>query len=111
MLAYHKTPQRAFLNVSAALLDAKARAFPRGVDLPTRWPLARELWASDVHEACIFAAKLLTKARIRPDDSEVWSIISRGAQGIDSWALADHAATVGAKRLQAEPSRVDNLAH
>ena len=106
MAAYHKT-ERAFLGVPAALLDAKARDLRREITLEERCALAQELWASDIHEACIFAAKLLTQARIRPDDAPVWQIIADWAQGFDSWALADHASIAGAKRLQADPSRLD----
>ena len=108
MAAYHKTA-REFLGISAAELDALARDTRRGLDLETRCRLAQEMWDSDIHEACIFAAKLLTQARIRPDDGPVWRIIAGWAQGFDSWALADHAAIAGGKRLQADPARLDEL--
>jgi 3-methyladenine DNA glycosylase AlkD len=47
--------------------------------------------------------------RIRPDDAPVWQIIATWAQGFDSWALADHASIAGAKRLQADPARLDEV--
>jgi 3-methyladenine DNA glycosylase AlkD len=57
----------------------------------------------------VLAAKLLTQARIRPDDSAVWALICDWAQGFDSWAVADHAAIAGAKRIEADLSRLDTL--
>lgn len=108
MAAYHKTP-RVFLGVPAAVLDGLARDVRRDLTLGERCALAQELWISDVHEAGIFAAKLLTQARIRPDDTAVWQVIAGWAQGFDSWALADHASIAGAKRLQADPARLDEV--
>ncbi|MCC5967547.1 MAG: DNA alkylation repair protein [Natronohydrobacter sp.] len=108
MAAYHKTA-REFLGVPAAVLDEMARDLRREITLEARCDLAQEMWTSDVHEACIFAAKLLTQARIRPDDAPVWQIIAGWAEGFDSWALADHASIAGAKRLQADPARLDEV--
>ena len=108
MAAYHKTA-REFLGVPAAVIDEMARDLRREISLSARCDLAQALWDSDVHEACIFAAKLLTQARIRPDDAPVWQIIAGWAQGFDSWALADHASIAGAKRLQADPTRLDEV--
>ncbi len=108
LATYHKTG-REFLGVPAALLDEMARAQRRCLSLEARCTLAQELWASDVHEASVFAAKLLTQARIRPDDEKVWRIIADWATGFDSWALADHAAIAGGKRLEADKTRLDEV--
>lgn len=108
MAAYHKTA-REFLGVPSAVLDEMARDLRREMTLQARCDLAQEMWASDVHEAGMFAAKLLTQGRIRPDDAPVWQIIAIWAQGFDSWALADHASIAGAKRLQADPARLDEV--
>ena len=108
LASYHKT-EREFLGVPAALLDELAREHRRSLSLDARCVLARELWASDVHEASVFAAKLLTQARIRPDDEKVWRIIADWASGFDSWALADHAAIAGGKRLEADMTRLDEV--
>ncbi len=106
MAAYHKTT-RTFLGVPAAALDELARGLRADLDVAERCALAQELWQGEVHEGGILAAKLLTQARIRPDDAPVWDIIFQWAQGFDSWALADAASTAGAKRLQAVPARLD----
>lgn len=108
MAAYHKTA-REFLGVPAAVLDEMARDLRRSLPLEDRCALAQALWHGPVHEGAVFAAKLLTQARIRPDDALVWRIIADWAQGFDSWALADHAAIAGGKRLQADLSRLDEL--
>ena len=108
MAAYHKT-DREFLGVPAAALDELARGLRADLDLPTRCALAQELWQGRVHEGCVLAAKLLTQARIRPDDTPVWTMIAEWAQGFDSWALADAASIAGAKRLQAMPARLDEV--
>jgi 3-methyladenine DNA glycosylase AlkD len=98
---------REVLGVPAAELDLLARTERQRLDLPARCDLAQDLWAGGVHEGCIFGAKLLTQARIRPQDEQVWQIIADWAQGFDGAALADHAAIAGAKRLEADPSRID----
>ena len=72
-----------------------------------RVALARGLWASDVHEARIAAAKLLTQARIREDEPLVWDEFRAWVPDFDAWAIADHACKAGERRLVAEPARLD----
>ena len=108
MAAYHRT-DREFLGLSALRLDEMARDMRRGFDLRERLDVAQGLWESDIHEARILAAKLLTQARIRPDDVPVWQVIAGWVPDFDSWALADHVAIAGAKRLQAVPARLDEV--
>jgi 3-methyladenine DNA glycosylase AlkD len=71
--------------------------------------LAAGLWESDIHEARVAAAKLLTQARLRPDEA-VWDLICGWTQGFDGWALADHATSAGQKRLVADPARIEVVA-
>jgi 3-methyladenine DNA glycosylase AlkD len=66
------------------------------------------LWKSDIHEARIIAAKLLTQARIRPDDA-VWSLIRMWVPQFDGWAVADHACSAGQRRVMADLSRLDEI--
>lgn len=105
---YHKTA-RPFLGVPGDVIEALARDARAALTLDQRLQTARALWDSDIHDAKVLAAKLLTQARIRPDDTEVWALICDWAQGFDSWALADHAAIAGAKRIEADPARLDQL--
>lgn len=108
MAAYHKAP-RVYLGVAVPEIDALARGWREGRDVPARVELARRLWDSDVHEARIAAAKLLTQARIRPDE-EVWRLIAGWVPQFDGWAIADHAMKAGERRLLAEPARLDEVA-
>ena len=79
------------------------------LDLPARIELADALWRSDIHEARVAAAKLLTQARIRPDDGPAWVLIRSWVPDFDGWAIADHACTAAAKRLLADPARLDEV--
>ncbi|MCC5987026.1 MAG: DNA alkylation repair protein [Pararhodobacter sp.] len=108
MAAYHKTA-RPFLGVGVPQIDALARQWRAGCTLDERVTLAAGLWESNIHEARVAAAKLLTQARIRPDDGAVWVLIAGWAEGFDSWALADHASAAGSRRLVADPSRLDHV--
>lgn len=106
--SYHKTT-RPFLGVRGDVVESLARDARATLSLDQRLEAARALWDSDIHDAKVLAAKLLTQARIRPDDSAVWALICDWAQGFDSWAIADHAAIAGAKRIEADLSRLDTL--
>jgi 3-methyladenine DNA glycosylase AlkD len=108
MAGYHKVA-RAYLGVPVPLIEDLARDWRTQVTPDQRVALARGLWDSDIHEARVAAAKLLTQARIRPDDGPVWDLIADWAQCFDGWALADHASVAGGKRLMADPSRLDRV--
>ncbi|MGP9789062.1 DNA alkylation repair protein [Roseinatronobacter sp. NSM] len=98
------------LGLPAQALDVLARDLRRDHDLPARCDMAGALWASGVYEARILAAKLLTQARMRPNDSAAWGVIAAWAQQCDTRAVADHVAIAGGKRLQAHPARLEQLA-
>ena len=73
MAAYHKAA--APLSRRRAARD-RGRWSPAGAPAPTvpgRDRARPALWDSDIHEARIAAAKLLTQARIREDDTAVWA--------------------------------------
>lgn len=107
MAAYHKAPRR-YLGVANPDIDEPAKAWRQKLTLGERLELARALWETDVHEARIAAAKLLTQARIRPD-AEVWGLIASWVPDLDAWAIADHASIAGQKRLVADPARLDGV--
>ena len=107
MAAYHKA-ERVYLGVTVPVIDEMAREWRAGLDVPGRVDLARRLWDSDIHEGRVAAAKLLTQARIRPDD-EVWALIASWVPQFDGWAIADHAMNAGERRLMADPSRLDEV--
>ena len=61
---------------------------------------------TNIHEARVAAAKLLTQARIRPDDA-AWPLICAWVPDFDAWAIADHVTIAGQKRVVADPTRMD----
>ena len=107
MAAYHKAA-RPYLGVSNPVINDLTKDWRRSMTLDARLTAARTLWDSDIHEARIAAAKLLTQARIRPD-GQVWDLITSWVPRFDAWAIADHACSAGARRLTAEPARLDEV--
>jgi 3-methyladenine DNA glycosylase AlkD len=105
--AYHKA-ERVYLGVPNPVLNDLAQTWRREMNLAERVALADGLWKSDIHEARIIAAKLLTQARIRPDDA-VWSLIRMWVPQFDGWAVADHACSAGQRRVMADLSRLDEI--
>jgi 3-methyladenine DNA glycosylase AlkD len=107
MQAYHKAP-RDYLGVTNPQIDDLADRWRAELTLDDRLQLASDLWRTDIHEARIAAAKLLTQARIRPDDA-AWALIQSWVPDFDAWAIADHASIAGQKRLVADPTRLDTV--
>ena len=107
MAAYHKAP-RAYLGVANPVLNDLAREWRRQMELNARIAVAAELWRTDIHEARVVAAKLLTQARIRPDEA-VWALIRSWVPEFDAWAIADHACDAGERRIMADLSRLDEV--
>lgn len=108
MAAYHKAP-RPYLGIALPALEPLVAEWRAGASIPERVALAALLWDSDIHEARIAAAKLLTQARIRDDESLVWAEVRRWVPGFDAWAIADHACKAIERRLLADPSRLDTV--
>lgn len=107
MASYHKAP-RMYLGVGNPQINDMVKSWRAVLDVPGRVALAQTLWDSDIHEARVAAAKLLTQARLRPDEA-AWELIATWVPQFDGWATADHAATAGQKRLVADPSRLDQV--
>jgi 3-methyladenine DNA glycosylase AlkD len=105
MAAYHKAP-RAYLGLTVPQIEDLTHRWRAELTLDDRIALAAELWRTNIHEARVAAAKLLTQARIRPDEA-AWDLIVSWVPEFDGWALADHASIAGQKRLVADPSRLD----
>lgn len=108
MAAYHKAP-RVYLGLANPAIDAAVADWRAALDLPGRVALAARLWDSDLHEARIAAAKLLTQARLGDGDPLVWAEFLRWVPDFDAWAIADTACKAGERRLVADPSRLDTV--
>ncbi|MCO6381776.1 DNA alkylation repair protein [Oceanicola sp. 502str15] len=107
MAAYHKQ-NREVIGIPNPALNDITQGWRQSLTLPERLTLASDLWQTDIFEARIAAAKLLTQARIRPD-AEAWALIQSWLPDLDSWAIADHAMTAGQKRLSADLSRIEAI--
>ena len=101
---YHKQT-REVLGVPNPALNDLTKDWRQTLTVEDRVALADQLWQTDIFEARIAAAKLLTQARMRPDDS-AWEVIQSWLPDLDSWAIADHAMMAGQKRLTADPTRI-----
>ncbi|CUH66956.1 DNA alkylation repair enzyme [Thalassovita gelatinovora] len=101
---YHKVP-RVYLGVSNPAINDLSKEWRQQLTVEQRVTLAQQLWDTNIFEARLAAAKLLTQARIKPDQA-VWELIKSWLPDLDSWAIADHAMMAGQKRLIADPSRV-----
>ncbi|MCF6430125.1 DNA alkylation repair protein [Leisingera sp. MMG026] len=107
MAAYHKQT-REILGVPNPATNDLTKTWRQALPLEERVNLARALWETDIFEARIAAAKLLTQARIK-EDAPVWELLQAWVPGFDSWAIADHACSAISKRLQAAPERLDTV--
>ena len=105
--AYLKSPRRV-LGLRVPRITELATAWREELSVEERVALADGLWRSDIHDARVAAAKLLTQARLRPDQG-AWDLIASWVPQFDGWALADHASDAGARRLVADPSRLDQV--
>ncbi|MFY2825949.1 DNA alkylation repair protein [Ruegeria sp. MALMAid1280] len=109
MAAYHKA-DRPYLGVGNPVLNDLTKAWRQELDVNARVELADALWQTNIHEGRLAAAKLLTQARIRPDEA-VWDLLQSWLPDFDAWAVADHACMAMQKRLSANPSRLDQAEH
>jgi len=107
MADYHKVP-REYLGLPNPAINNLAKEWRGVLSIEERVALADQLWKTNIFEARLAAAKLLTQARISPDQA-VWDLIVSWVPDFDSWAIADHAMMAGQKRLVADPSRIEEV--
>lgn len=107
MAGYHKVP-RDYLGVPNPAINDLTTLWRRSLTVEERVALADALWQTNIFEARLAAAKLLTQARITPD-APVWALLTSWLPDLDSWAIADHAMMAGQKRLMADLSRMDEI--
>jgi len=107
MAAYHKI-DRPYIGIANPDTNDLVKKWRQTLSVEERIALADALWQTNIFEARLAAAKLLTQARLRPDDA-AWALITSWLPDFDSWAIADHAAIAGQKRLTADPSRLDEV--
>lgn len=107
---YHKSPDpdRRYLGLTVAQIDELAAAWRADLSVQGRVSLAEVLWDNNIHDARVAAAKLLTQARMRPDDT-AWALICAWVPQLDVWALADLVTVAGQKRVVADPERIGDI--
>ncbi|MEJ5217379.1 DNA alkylation repair protein [Cognatishimia sp. D5M38] len=108
MAAYHKQTREVWGIPNPATNDV-TKGWRQRLTVEERVQLAADLWQTNIFEARLAAAKVLTQARIKPDDTGAWDLIQSWVPDFDSWAIADHACMAGQKRLVADPTRVDQV--
>ncbi len=105
---YHKAPRR-YLGATVPQIDDLVAKWRAAASLDDRVNLAAGLWRTDIHEARVAAAKLLTQARLKPSDEQAWALICTWVPTFDAWAIADHVCKAAEKRISADPSRLDDV--
>lgn len=106
MRRYHKI-DRTYLGLKNPQIDTLTTEWRTTLDVSQRVSISDALWRTNIYEARLAAAKLLTQARLRPDDTNAWDLIASWTPEFDSWAIADHACMAGQKRLVSDPARLD----
>jgi len=104
---YHKI-DRLYLGVGNDAINDLTKLWRQQLSVTERVTLAAELWTTNIFEARVAAAKLLTQARIKDDDA-VWDLIQTWVPDFDSWAIADHACSAAQKRVVADPTRIETV--
>lgn len=105
MLKKHKIA-REYLGITNPDLDTTYKSWREDTSIPERVTIASHLWNSNIHEARIAAAKLLTQARITPDDI-VWDALVSYLPDVDTLAISDQLSAALARRIEAQPERLD----
>ena len=104
---YHKI-DRLYLGVGNDAINDLTKLWRQQLSVTERVTLAAELWTTNIFEARVAAAKLLTQARIKDDDA-VWDLIQTWVPDFESWAIADHACSAAQKRVVADPTRIETV--
>ncbi len=106
--AYHKTT-RPVLGVRNPQINEAVAIWRKDRPIADWLGEARALWASEIFEARIAAAKLLIKARLKDEDAAVWEVVLGWMSDLDGWAIADHVADAGGRRIMADLTRLDQV--
>jgi 3-methyladenine DNA glycosylase AlkD len=108
MREYHKV-DREYLGLTNPQLNDLTKEWREELSVEDRVTIADGLWRTNIYEARVAAAKMLTQARMRDGDEAAWQLIATWYRDFDSWAIADHACAAGAKRLMVDPTRIERV--
>jgi 3-methyladenine DNA glycosylase AlkD len=101
---------RVYLGISNQELNNIYKVWRTSTSTDDRIRLAADLWDSNIYEARIVAAKLLTQARIK-NDVLVWEEIVRWISKLDHQSIADHVCSAGSRRLKENPTRLNQVSN
>ena len=108
MREYHKV-DREYLGLTNPQINDLTKQWREELSVEDRVTIADGLWRTNIYEARVAAAKMLTQARMKDGDEDAWQLIATWYRDFDSWAIADHACAAGAKRLVANPARIERV--
>jgi len=101
---------RVYLGISNQELNNTYKGWRASTSTNDRIRLAADLWDSNIYEARIVAAKLLTQARIKNDEL-VWEEIVRWIPKLDHQTIADQVCSAGSRRLKENPTRLNQVSN
>lgn len=104
---YHKS-SREHWGVSVPACDKLTRTLCKDVADKELITLAKDLWATNLFDPMVCAAKMLSFPRLKPS-KELWKTIRNFLNQVDGWALEDHLAHIAWKCILADNSLLDEL--
>lgn len=104
---YHKS-QREHWGVSVPDCNKFAINLSQGLSHRKMIALARALWATNLFDPMVCAAKILSQPKILPSQ-EVWNTIVYFLRQVDGWALEDHLAHIAWKCILYDEHLLDEL--
>jgi len=105
---YHKSV-RAHLGVTTPLIDKTIKPYIKELSELDLLELADELWQSNIYDAMIAAARIISHKKIQPSQ-KLWSLIIRWMEDVDGWALEDNLARAAWKCISVNPEILYELA-
>lgn len=104
---YHKS-SREHWGVSVPACDKLTRTLCKEMAEKELLLLAKDLWATNLFDPMVCAAKILSFPRLKPSKS-LWKIIPHFLEQVDGWALEDHLAHVAWKCILADNLLLDEI--
>jgi 3-methyladenine DNA glycosylase AlkD len=93
-------------GVALPSMDAAIRETLGDLKQDEALSLCRRLWREPVWDLKIVVGRILARKSIEPD-ANVWGFVTERLADLDGWAVADNLASVAARCLLADPSRLD----
>ncbi len=106
-LAYHKS-SREHWGVIAAHSDQVVRSLSKELTEEGMIQVASDLWATDLFDPMMCAARLLSLPKIKPSKA-LWKTMIGFLKKVDGWALEDTLAHVAWKCILKDASHLDEI--